>query len=56
MSVSNDSTVLRTVEDGRGLLSSAFLEFCDKLRKNDPSILPEPGNDRPSRIRRFERE
>jgi Ran GTPase-activating protein (RanGAP) involved in mRNA processing and transport len=53
MSVSNDSTVLRTVEDGRGLLSSAFLEFCDKLRKNDPSILPEPGNDRPSRIRRL---
>jgi hypothetical protein len=41
MSVSNDSTILnRTIDDGRALLSSTFLEFCDKVRNNDPSILP----------------
>jgi Ran GTPase-activating protein (RanGAP) involved in mRNA processing and transport len=51
MSVSNDSTVLGTVEDGRALLSSAFLEFCVKVRNNDPSILPAPGE--PFRIRRL---
>jgi Ran GTPase-activating protein (RanGAP) involved in mRNA processing and transport len=53
MSVSNDSTVLSTVEDGRALLSSAFFVFCVKIRDNDPSILPEPGKDWPLRIRRF---
>jgi hypothetical protein len=31
------------------LLSSTFLDFCGKVRGNDPSILPEPGN--PLRIR-----
>jgi hypothetical protein len=41
MSVSNDSTV--TIDDGRALLSSTFLEFCVKVRKNDPSILPKLG-------------
>jgi hypothetical protein len=30
-------------------LSSTFLEFCAKVRKDDPSILPEPG--KPSKIR-----
>jgi hypothetical protein len=50
MSVSNDSTVLSTVEDGRPLLSSAFLDFCVKVRNNDPSILPEFGDDDPFRI------
>jgi hypothetical protein len=25
-------------------LSSEFLEFCAKVRKNDPSILPAPAN------------
>jgi hypothetical protein len=24
-------------------LSSTFLEFCAKVRRNDPSVLPEPG-------------
>jgi hypothetical protein len=43
MSVSNDSTVLSTVDDGRALLSSVFLEFCVKVRNDDPSILPELG-------------
>jgi hypothetical protein len=51
MSVSNDSTALGTIEDGRALLSSAFLEFCAKVRTNDPSILPELGE--PLRIRRL---
>jgi hypothetical protein len=41
MSDPNDSTI--TVDDGRALFSSKFLEFCDKVRNNDPSILPEPG-------------
>jgi hypothetical protein len=30
---------------------SAFLEFYDKVRKNDPFILPGPGNDSPFNIR-----
>jgi hypothetical protein len=47
MSLSNDST--STTADGRASLSSTFLEFCAKVRKNDPSILPEFGN--PFRIR-----
>jgi hypothetical protein len=51
MSVSNDSTELSTVEDGRALLSSAFLEFCVKVRNNDPSILPELGNGKSFNIR-----
>jgi Ran GTPase-activating protein (RanGAP) involved in mRNA processing and transport len=37
-----DSTT-STIDDGRALLSSTFLEFCAKVRKNDPSILPELG-------------
>jgi hypothetical protein len=44
MSVSNDSTVLNsTIDNGGALLSSTFLEFCAKVRSNDPSILPEFG-------------
>jgi Ran GTPase-activating protein (RanGAP) involved in mRNA processing and transport len=38
-----------TIDDGRALLSSTFLEICAKVRNNDPSILPEIGN--PFRIR-----
>jgi hypothetical protein len=44
MSVSNDST---STDDGVPL-SSTFLEFCAKVRNNDPSILPEAG--RPFKI------
>jgi Ran GTPase-activating protein (RanGAP) involved in mRNA processing and transport len=52
MSVSNDSTVLKsTIDDGRALLSSKFLEFCGKVRNNDPSILPEFGEGKPFKIR-----
>jgi Ran GTPase-activating protein (RanGAP) involved in mRNA processing and transport len=43
MSVSNDSTVLSTIDDGEALLSSAFLECCARVRNSDPSILPERG-------------
>jgi Leucine-rich repeat (LRR) protein len=43
MSVSNDSTGISTIDDGRALLSSSFLDFCAKVRNNDPSILPAPG-------------
>jgi Ran GTPase-activating protein (RanGAP) involved in mRNA processing and transport len=43
MSVSNDSTLTGTIDDGRALLSSTFLDFCIKVRNNDPSILPECG-------------
>jgi hypothetical protein len=53
MSVSNDSTVLSNAEDGRALLSSALIEFCVKVRNNDPSILPELGDDEPLSIRRL---
>jgi Ran GTPase-activating protein (RanGAP) involved in mRNA processing and transport len=42
MSVSNDST--GTIDDGRALLSSTFLDFCAKVRNSDPSILPELGH------------
>jgi Ran GTPase-activating protein (RanGAP) involved in mRNA processing and transport len=49
MSVSNVSTAISTTDDGRALLSSTFLEFCAKVRSNDTSILPAPGN--PLRIR-----
>jgi hypothetical protein len=39
MSDPNEST-----STGDGVrLSSSFLEFCVKVRKDDPSILPEPG-------------
>jgi Ran GTPase-activating protein (RanGAP) involved in mRNA processing and transport len=38
MSDPNDSTSTDDVA-----LSSTFLEFCAKVRNNDPSILPEPG-------------
>jgi Leucine-rich repeat (LRR) protein len=34
---------MRDVNKGKALLSSVFLEFCAKVRTNDPSILPEPG-------------
>jgi hypothetical protein len=43
MSVSNDSTVISTIDDGRALLSSTFLELCVNVRNNDASILPELG-------------
>jgi hypothetical protein len=47
MSDPNDST---STGDGDSVpLSSIFLEFCAKVRNNDPSILPEPGD--PLRIR-----
>jgi hypothetical protein len=36
-------------DDGRALVSSTFLEFCAKVRNDDPSILPEPG--KPFKIR-----
>jgi hypothetical protein len=49
MSVSNDSALTGTVDDGSALLSSTFLEFCSKVRNNDPSILPECG--KPFKIR-----
>jgi hypothetical protein len=52
MSVSNDSTLLnRTIAGRRAFLSSTFLEFCDKVRNNDPSILPEFGEGKPFKIR-----
>jgi Ran GTPase-activating protein (RanGAP) involved in mRNA processing and transport len=52
MSFTNDSTVLSsTVDDDGALLSSTFLEFCDKVRSNDPFILPELG--KPFRIGRL---
>jgi hypothetical protein len=47
MSDPNDST---STGDSVSL-SSAFLEFCTKVRNNDPSILPEPG--KPFRIHRM---
>jgi hypothetical protein len=37
--------------DSTGTPSSAFLDFCTKLRTNDPSILPAPGH--PFKIRRL---
>jgi hypothetical protein len=49
MSVLNDSTSTGTIDDGRALLSSTFLEFCAKVRNDDTSVLPEPG--RPFKIR-----
>jgi hypothetical protein len=51
MSDLNDSTVLSTIDAGRALLSSSLLEFCDKVRTSDLSILPEP--DQPLIIRRL---
>jgi hypothetical protein len=47
MSDPNDST---STGDGVSR-SSTFLEFCAKVRKDDPSVLPEP--DQPLRIRNF---
>jgi hypothetical protein len=49
MSVSSDFTLTGTIDDGRALLSSTFLEFCAKVRGNDLSILPAAG--KPLRIR-----
>jgi hypothetical protein len=49
MSVSNDSTRTSAIDDGRALLSSTFLEFCAKVRNNDPSLLPDVG--KPFKIR-----
>jgi hypothetical protein len=46
MSVSKDPTV--TIDDGGAFLSSTFLDFCVKVRNNDPSILPAVG--RPFKI------
>jgi Leucine-rich repeat (LRR) protein len=51
MSVSNDSTLTGTVDDGRALLSSTFLDFCSKVRNSDPSILPALG--KPFKISRM---
>jgi hypothetical protein len=34
---------------GDGVATVVFLEFCNKLRNNDPTILPKPGE--PFRIR-----
>jgi hypothetical protein len=51
MSDPNDSTLTGTIDDGRALLSSTFLDFCAKVRNNDPSILPELG--KPFKIRRL---
>jgi Ran GTPase-activating protein (RanGAP) involved in mRNA processing and transport len=51
MSDPNDSTLVTGTIDGDGVsLSSPFLEFCAKVRNNDPSILPELG--KPFNIRR----
>jgi hypothetical protein len=49
MSVSKDSALNGNVDDSRALLSSAFLDFCSKIRNNDPSILPALG--KPFKIR-----
>jgi hypothetical protein len=49
MSVSNDSTLTGTIDDGRAFLSSTFLDFCAKVRKDDPTVLPELG--KPFKIR-----
>jgi hypothetical protein len=54
MSVYNDSTLTGTIDDGRALLSSTFLEFCAKVRNNDPSILPAVG--KPFNISRLSEE
>jgi hypothetical protein len=51
MSISNDFTLTGTIDHGRALLSPAFLDFCIKVRNNDPSILPECG--KPLKIRRL---
>jgi hypothetical protein len=32
-----------TIDDGRALRRSTFLDFCDRVRSDDLSILPEPG-------------
>jgi hypothetical protein len=43
MSDTDDNSV-STIDEGTALLSSTtFSDFCDKLRKDDPSVLPEPG-------------
>jgi hypothetical protein len=39
----NDST--NTSDSDSDSASSTFLEFCEKVRNNDPFILPEPGRD-----------
>ncbi len=39
--LSNDSA---STDDGGPLLSSMFLEFCAKVRKDNPSFLPAPGD------------
>jgi hypothetical protein len=41
MSVSNHNA--STIDDGTASRSSKFLDYCNTLRNNDPSILPEPG-------------
>ena len=41
MSTSNDSTI--TIDNDKALFSSEFLEFCDKVRNDDPSVLLELG-------------
>jgi Ran GTPase-activating protein (RanGAP) involved in mRNA processing and transport len=49
MRVSNDSTLEGTIDDSTALLSSTFLDFCVKVRNDDPSVLPGPG--KPFKIR-----
>jgi hypothetical protein len=49
MSDPNGSTLTGTIDGGRAFLSSTFLECCVKVRNNDPSILPVPGD--PFKIR-----
>jgi hypothetical protein len=51
MSLSNDNDSTVTIDNGRALLSSTFLELCVKVRNSYPSILPAPGE--PFKLRRM---
>jgi hypothetical protein len=51
MSDPDNSTITDTINDGRALLSSTFIEFCGKVRNNNSSILP--AVDKPFDIRRM---
>jgi hypothetical protein len=42
MSASNDSTI-NTIDNDKALSRSEFLEFCAKVRNDDPSALLELG-------------
>jgi hypothetical protein len=41
--LSDPNEFTSTGDDGTALLSSTFLDFCIKVRNNDPSILPDCG-------------